>query len=197
MPKLVDKDAMRGKILEAAFMVFAQKGYHAAKMTDIATGAGLAKGTLYLYFNSKEALTSALMQMVLSKMEAGIVPHDTINSLDDVLQLLAHAIDTSEQVRGETLMFFEVMAPSLRSETVTSEVAKFFDRIGDSYGDALEKLKAKGEVRGGIDTAVYGRMIASLVDGMVTHRAIFNLPDARYKQMQDAALNMLEYSLRG
>ena len=42
-------------ILEAARKVFATKGFHEAKVDDIADAAGVAKGTVYLYYDSKRA----------------------------------------------------------------------------------------------------------------------------------------------
>nr|WP_277716390.1 helix-turn-helix domain-containing protein [Priestia flexa]WEZ06696.1 helix-turn-helix domain containing protein [Priestia flexa] len=47
-------------ILDAAFVVFGANGYHDAKMIDIAKRAGVSKGTLYLYFPSKESLYIAV-----------------------------------------------------------------------------------------------------------------------------------------
>lgn len=47
-------------ILDAAFVVFGANGYHDAKMIDIAKKAGVSKGTLYLYFPSKESLYIAV-----------------------------------------------------------------------------------------------------------------------------------------
>jgi len=56
------KDARPQEILEAALTVFAEKGFAAARMDDIAARAGVTKGTIYLYFNGKEALFKALLQ---------------------------------------------------------------------------------------------------------------------------------------
>ncbi|TYR81615.1 TetR/AcrR family transcriptional regulator [Priestia megaterium] len=56
---LKDKD-QREKILDAAFEVFGSKGYHDAKMIEIAKKAGISKGTIYLYFPSKEDLYIAM-----------------------------------------------------------------------------------------------------------------------------------------
>jgi len=56
MPKVVNKHQKQEHILRAALTVFAQKGFNATKMTDIALQAGIGKGTLYEYFNSKEDL---------------------------------------------------------------------------------------------------------------------------------------------
>lgn len=58
----------RGEILAAAGKVFAGKGFEAARMDDIATAAGLAKGTLYLYFDSKDAIYQAVVQQSINKL---------------------------------------------------------------------------------------------------------------------------------
>lgn len=54
------KKARPGEILEAALSVFAEKGFAAARMEDIAAKAGVTKGTIYLYFPSKEEVFKSL-----------------------------------------------------------------------------------------------------------------------------------------
>ncbi len=54
------KQARPGEILEAAMTVFAEKGYAAARMDDIAARAGVTKGTIYLSFQSKEDVFKSL-----------------------------------------------------------------------------------------------------------------------------------------
>ncbi|HEY0301929.1 MAG TPA: TetR/AcrR family transcriptional regulator, partial [Rhizomicrobium sp.] len=56
------KQARPGEILDAALKVFAEKGFAAARMEDIAGRAGVTKGTIYLYFESKEAVFKALVR---------------------------------------------------------------------------------------------------------------------------------------
>src|SRR6476619_3022124 len=51
----------RGSILQAARAVFARQGYAETVVEDIATQAGIAKGTLYLYFPSKEQIYLAAL----------------------------------------------------------------------------------------------------------------------------------------
>lgn len=58
------KDARRRVILAAALDEFHERGFSAARMDDIAARASLSKGTLYLYFDSKEALFQALVETV-------------------------------------------------------------------------------------------------------------------------------------
>jgi AcrR family transcriptional regulator len=56
------KQARPAEILDAALKVFAAKGFAAARMEDIAREAGVTKGTIYLYFDNKEAVFKALVR---------------------------------------------------------------------------------------------------------------------------------------
>lgn len=56
------KQARPGEILDAALIVFAAKGFAAARMEDIARQAGVTKGTIYLYFENKEAVFKSLVR---------------------------------------------------------------------------------------------------------------------------------------
>lgn len=64
----------RDSIIDAAVQVFSSKGYHNTRMEEIAIAAGIGKGTIYEYFESKLQLFQALMERSLqayySKMEA-------------------------------------------------------------------------------------------------------------------------------
>ena len=62
----VDAAARRQAILDAALTVFAERGFEAARLDDVAAKAGVAKGTLYLYFKDKEALFEALVRSAVS-----------------------------------------------------------------------------------------------------------------------------------
>ena len=63
---MADKSTKRGRIIEAAIAVFAKKGFHSARVSDIASAAGVADGTIYLYFKNKEDL---LIQVFLETMD--------------------------------------------------------------------------------------------------------------------------------
>ena len=68
-----------GRAARRALDVFAEKGFAAARMEDIAARAGAAKGTLYLYFPSKEAVFEALVRTLivpnLERAEAALAEH--------------------------------------------------------------------------------------------------------------------------
>ena len=60
-------DDKRQRILEAATRVFARKGYFAARVSEIARKAGVADGTIYLYFRNKEDILVSLFDDVMSE----------------------------------------------------------------------------------------------------------------------------------
>jgi AcrR family transcriptional regulator len=64
----------RTVILQAARKVFLQQGYLEARMTDIGEEAGVAAGTLYLYFDSKESLAEALIEDFFEHLAAQVIP---------------------------------------------------------------------------------------------------------------------------
>lgn len=57
-----------GEIIEAGLIEFADKGFAATRLDDVARRAGVAKGTLYLYFSDKEALFLAAVQSRVSPL---------------------------------------------------------------------------------------------------------------------------------
>lgn len=61
-PRQRRKEARPGELLDAALDVFVEKGFAATRLDEIAQRAGVSKGTLYLYFESKEALLKAVVQ---------------------------------------------------------------------------------------------------------------------------------------
>jgi AcrR family transcriptional regulator len=56
------KDARPGEILDAALDLFVEKGFAATRLEDVAQRAGVSKGTVYLYFDSKEDLFKAVIR---------------------------------------------------------------------------------------------------------------------------------------
>ncbi len=67
------KEARPAELLEAALKLFVEKGFTATRSEDVARAAGVSKGTLYLYFPSKEKLLKAVIQHFLgAEIEAGV-----------------------------------------------------------------------------------------------------------------------------
>src|SRR5258706_10903863 len=76
-------------ILEAARKVFAEKGFHEATVDDIAEAAGVAKGTIYLYYESKRDVYFAALKLGIAQMhvllvrelKSALTPEEKLKSL--------------------------------------------------------------------------------------------------------------------
>jgi len=68
-----DKAAKKQLMLHAALDEFYIKGFTAARMDDIAKRCGISKGTLYLYFNSKQALFNGLIETIAKPNQARLI----------------------------------------------------------------------------------------------------------------------------
>ncbi|MBX9389434.1 TetR/AcrR family transcriptional regulator [Streptomonospora nanhaiensis] len=68
-PKRVDRAARREDILDAAVRVFARRGFAATRIEDVAAEAAIAKGSVYLYFDSRDALLRAAFERVAARSE--------------------------------------------------------------------------------------------------------------------------------
>ena len=82
----LDPDARRQQILTAATAVFAKRGFRAAGVTDIVTAAGVARGTFYLYFESKAQVFLAIADDFYDRLELaieqGAAPPSTAGAAD-------------------------------------------------------------------------------------------------------------------
>ncbi|WP_051412198.1 TetR/AcrR family transcriptional regulator [Halonatronum saccharophilum] len=64
----MEDESKKVKIIDAALKLFSSKGYHKTKMIEIADEAGVAKGTLYWYFDSKKQLFQAILLNGISQL---------------------------------------------------------------------------------------------------------------------------------
>jgi AcrR family transcriptional regulator len=86
------KVAARSRILDAAFEVFTEKGFHVATVDEIAERAGVGKGTLYRYFSNKEALFNELVRLRLEELEERA--QAVLDGNDDVLEMIVKYLRT-------------------------------------------------------------------------------------------------------
>ena len=72
------KEERPQEITEAAFQAFAEKGYAATRVEEVAKRAGVSKGLLYLYFKTKEELFKAVIRgVVIRRVDALIAAVET------------------------------------------------------------------------------------------------------------------------
>ncbi|WP_231711283.1 TetR/AcrR family transcriptional regulator [Xanthobacter dioxanivorans] len=134
----MDKAARRRAILEAALAVFARDGFAGARLDEVARRAGVAKGTLYLYFTDKAALFRGLVEETVVPVLAdadqvvALFPGTTRELLDLLIELLAARIlDTPAQAVVRLMIAEGPRFP---------ELAAFYHREVVSRGLALVRL---------------------------------------------------------
>lgn len=144
------KEARPAELMAAALGLFVDKGFAATRLEDIAAQAGVSKGTLYLYFESKEALFKAVIQEgivpVLLENEAIAARHSG-SSFDLLEKLLANWWGKIGQTAFAGVP--KLMVAEARN---FPEVAQFYYenviRRGRALvGTALERGMASGEFR--------------------------------------------------
>lgn len=87
----MDKAARRQEILAAAVRVFARKGFAASRIDDVAAEAGIAKGSVYLYFDSRDALLAAAFDAHAARVADTLAAVDTAAEPLDRLAALVRA----------------------------------------------------------------------------------------------------------
>jgi AcrR family transcriptional regulator len=85
-PRADRRAARRQAILAAALREFSARGFAAARLDDVALAAGVAKGTIYLYFRDKEAL---FQDLIRSEMSPVVATLETALALDLPVRVVA------------------------------------------------------------------------------------------------------------
>lgn len=107
----------RDLILDAAARVMAERGYTGLKMEDVAAGAGVGKGTLYLYFSSKEQLLESVVRDAIDRYSDRMVEIAGSDrpGRDTLADLVRYTIEYASGNRAMTRVAFEGMS-GLRPE---------------------------------------------------------------------------------
>lgn len=195
------KDDRAPEILEAALALFAEKGFAGTRMEDIAARAQITKGTIYLYFRSKEELFKALARQSigaqLQEVSARAAAHegDTPGLLRFVLAAAGHFAATSDRVVLPKLLLAEAnqfpeLAAFWRGEVVEQGL--------ELFKTIIKRGQARGEFRP-IDPGHAARLcIAPLLIVMLwrTTFARFDAAPYDYQGLIDAHLDTLLRGLR-
>jgi AcrR family transcriptional regulator len=170
-PKFRRRKADRpNEIVEAALAVFAEKGFAAARLDEIARRAGVSKGALYLYFETKEDIFRAVVGQVIApnmtavKAMAAAHPGPFADLIRGVAVSVAHLGQHSslgavaKMVLGEARNFPE-LARVWHDELVTQALG--------AIAEAIRSAQARGEVRPGDPRTYALQVIAPLLVGVM------------------------------
>lgn len=152
-------------ILKAASAVFAQKGFHAATIRDVARAAGVADGTIYLHFENKGALLMGLFAQMAEEVRSGIAP-TLLTGLDARGQLRAALAHPLRAMQAGKL---ELMRVVLSEALVNPELATQFRT--QVLSPLLQGAGPLPDGSGGAQ-ALRSRMVIGLILGLVVQRAL-------------------------
>jgi AcrR family transcriptional regulator len=196
MPKIVDKEKMKNDILQATLAAFLKYGFHNTTMTIIAKQAKIAKGTLYLYFDSKESLTQTIAERHFEKLKHQLMPDKPFATLNALLLHIENALIVSDEESQFIPVFFEAFGPSFTSEPFVEKYQNFFDEIGDFYQQSFKYLIEKNEIDSDMNPNLLGRILVSMLDGIVLHKGFFKIPNEAHKSMVKEAVRLFKRGLK-
>lgn len=159
----------RQLILDAAYAVFARRGYGGAAVDEILSEAGVSKGAFYHHFPSKEAVFQALLteraRRCTEAMAAAIVTGASV--ADNVRGVLRAGwkILTDDPMWANIQMEFWVQAT--REEWAREAMGDSFRQCRQFLAGALTAAQQRGAVRSQVDPEAAARLIIALSDGVV------------------------------
>lgn len=199
MSKSSNKKNKRETILAAAFHIYQSQGFRRATVEDIAQKAGIAKGTIYLYFQNKEEIFQALFAEMLTNL--GRQSQELVTALESAPsspssqqheQTLNTFFANLEKAVGNMLgylqgtpSYFEMLSlqePKQRAKLL-AELKQNFDSLAQFYQKSLVEAQKKGLIRPEIDLGHFSRVFLAALDGLLLHFAFF-IPDAPERQQK-------------
>jgi TetR/AcrR family transcriptional regulator, fatty acid metabolism regulator protein len=164
-PRTSDK---RQRILQAAVSVFAKKGYFGARVSEIAKKAGVADGTIYLYFRNKEDILVSLFDDLMSEHVQQV--KDALPRVKDAPGRLRLVAEHHLRALGGNRELAVVFQVELRQST------KFMERFTASWlqdyfallGEIIAQGQAAGEIRPDLPVKLGTKVFFGALDEMVT-----------------------------
>jgi len=139
----------KNQIVEAAMLVFARLGLGKARMDDVAQEAGLSKGTLYLYFKSKDAVIGAILDYFLTRelvnaqqaIQSCATATEKLHVFSDVM------VRDIKRMKPLMSLYFEFMSLAMRKKSARDSIRKIFDDFIEILRPIMEEGVAIGEFR--------------------------------------------------
>src|SRR5215475_5317937 len=153
----------RERILSAAERIFARHGFFAARVSEIAKEAGVADGTIYLYFKSKDDLLISLferrMKQVNELLAEAIADKEPVDQLRAFIRTYLQLVH-DEPTAAEVLTIELRQSSKFMKEYENPEFADFLRLLGGIIAAAQDK----GELERSIPAHVAARMIFGILD---------------------------------
>jgi AcrR family transcriptional regulator len=164
-------EARRNQILDAAAAVFAEKGFHRATTKDIAGKAGIAEGTIYNYFDSKDDLLIGMMARLTELETLGDELTQALQGdvKDFFVAMFRHRIESLKRAQGILQAILpEVITNAELREHYYRQFVLRVARVIEQYVQARIKL---GHIRP-VDAALATRVVQAMFVGLLVLRIL-------------------------
>jgi TetR/AcrR family fatty acid metabolism transcriptional regulator len=183
----------RARILDAAIKVFAERGFHTATVAEIARAAGVADGTIYLYFKGKDDLLLRLfdekMTELLAESRSELAKERTAPArLSRFIQLHLALVERNPDLASVLIVELRQSAQFIKAAD-RAQLAAYVDLIAEVVRDGQEK----GELIDGISPATVKRAIFGALDEL----ALGWLVSGRRTSLKKTAAEVAEWFVRG
>ena len=173
MPKVTSmyKAEVKEKIVQAAIESFTQTGFDRTKMEDIAKRLGLSKGTIYLYFKSKEDLFLAICEYNIQKgdkEDVGLFIRKE-NVASDAEQIYDN-IRRREQ--GNDRVMLEMVAESARNPKLRKAMYELHVKVHEHVMEGVKNKIEQGFLRKDVDAISLAIALVALYDGLAVNRML-------------------------
>ena len=162
------KAARRTQILEAALGVFAERGYHGTRVEDIAAAAGVSKGTIYLYFESRDAILRAAFDRFIEEVDGAV--EQAMGSdrppLDKLRALVRRVLERMEAQETLSRVLVDFWAAGLHDRSQpTIDFKPIYARWRRQLTALLEEAAARGDLAPDVPEHA-ATMTIALVEGL-------------------------------
>jgi len=164
----------RGEILLAAWRCLAKTGFRGTSTADICKEAGISPGHLYHYFDSKEAIVTALTARGLEGAEAGFTEMmKSSNALAAMISELdrhktRHKTDKHGDYRTISLVVLEMLVEAGRNPAIAKIIRANTRKIKSLLVEFLKTGQERGQIDPKLDADVAATLLLSVMDGMKT-----------------------------
>jgi AcrR family transcriptional regulator len=191
----VGNDERRDAILDAAWRLIAERGYHQVRVQDIARMCGTSTGTVHYYFPGKEdVLREALRYCVQKAFERQSVQ---LREIDDArerfLALIEMQLPVPGQVRDEWSVWLQFWAESSLREELRPVHNAFYARWTETVVRIVRRGQRQG-VFGEVDPEGFALMFTSLTDGAAI-QAMTGAPGMSVERMRRLLVDVIDREL--
>lgn len=168
------KVELRREIVEAAFGCFAERGYHATGIADIAAQLGIGHGTFYRYFANKRDIVEHVIDDLIARIVAALGDEnapDAVSTLEDYRLQSARIGESVAELIGadpRVLRLLLLEAPGVDAE-LRERVLDFIESMAEITAAYLAHGVDLGYLRDDLDVASSARAINAMILGAVIH----------------------------